>query len=177
MLGQEILFAYSDRFWYVENLAVGGRNEEREVASIPKDSLEKLLFLRREMDRLFRDFFDPHKAEVADNVHTDVSLDVFETPDAIILEAELPGMSRENIELSVLRDVIVIEGQKPKATLPAKIKFHCMERNFGRFRRVIEIPGVGDTRLIKAEYSQGILRVRLPKIKERRGHRQKIPIE
>ncbi len=69
-----------------------------------------------------------------------------------------------------------VEGKKKKAAVNGEAKFHCLERNFGKFRRIIEIPKAGDTRNIKGEYVQGILRVRLPKIEDRRGQKRKVPI-
>jgi HSP20 family protein len=147
------------------------------VASIPEESLEKLLYFRREMDRIFRDFFDPSREEaLTDGGHVEVPLDVFETESEIVVEAELPGLSREDLELSVLSDILIIEGNKPKVATQGGLNYQCMERSFGKFRRIVEIPGAGDTRSIKGEYDRGVLRVRLPKIQERRGHRRKVPI-
>ncbi len=147
------------------------------MASIPEESLEKLLYFRREMDRIFREFFDPSREEaLTEGGNVELPLDVFETEGEIIIEAELPGLSREDLELSVLSDILIIEGKKPKAASQGGVNFQCLERSFGKFRRIVEIPGAGDTRNIKGEYDRGILRVRLPKIKERRGHRRKVPI-
>ncbi len=147
------------------------------MASIPEESLEKLLYFRREMDRIFREFFDPSREEaLSEGGNVEVPLDVFETEDEIIIEAELPGLSRGDLELSVLSDILIIEGNKPKAPFGQGVNYQCMERGFGKFRRIVEIPGAGDTQKIKGEYDRGLLRVRLPKIKERRGHRRRVPI-
>jgi HSP20 family protein len=147
------------------------------VASIPEESLEKLLYFRREMDRIFREFFDPSREEaLSEGGNVDVLLDVFETEGEIIIEMELPGLSPDDLELSVLSDILIIEGNKPKSSAKGGVNYQCMERSFGKFRRIVEIPGAGDTRNIKGEYDRGLLRVRLPKIEERRGHRRKVPI-
>lgn len=148
------------------------------MASIPKESLERLLYLRREVDRIFRDFFDPERSEtLSSGGHLDVPLDMFETEEEFVFELEVPGIRREDIELSAMRDIIIIEGLKRKPTFGPDSRYHCMECNSGRFRRILEIPGAGDTRAIKAEYDRGLLRIRLPKINERRGTRLKVPIE
>ena len=147
------------------------------MASIPEESLEKLLYFRREMNRIFREFFDPSREEaLTEGGNVEVPLDVFETEDEIIIEAELPGLSQDDLELSVLSDILIIEGKKPKTPSPGGVNYQCMERAFGKFRRIVEIPGAGDTGNIKGEYDRGLLRVRLPKIKERRGQRRKVPI-
>lgn len=147
------------------------------MSSISEESLEKLLYFRREMDRIFREFFDPSREEaLTEGGDVEVPLDVFETEREIVIEAELPGLSQEDLELSVLSDILIIEGNKPKASSGRGINYQCMERSFGKFRRIVEIPGTGDTQKIKGEYDRGLLRVCLPKIKERRGHRRKVPI-
>lgn len=146
------------------------------MSAIPEDSLEKLLYFRREMDRIFRDFFDPQRPEaLRDGGHLDVQLDAFETEDEIVIEVELPGVDRENIELSVLRDVLIVEGVKHQ-NKRVEVNYHCMERSFGKFRRIIEIPGAGDTRNIQAKFDQGVLHVHLPRIRDRRGQQRTVPI-
>lgn len=146
------------------------------MASIPEESLEKLLYFRREIDRIFRDFFDPQRPEaLSGGGHVEVALDVFETEGEIIIEVELPGLSREDMELSVLNDIIIIEGIKPKEAVKG-VNYHRIERTFGKFRRIVEIPKAGDTRSITSEYNNGVLSVRLPKISERRGRQRKVPI-
>jgi len=90
--------------------------------------------------------------------------------------AELPDVDRENIDLSVLRDIIIIEGTKNRKLAGGERQHICMERSFGSFRRIIEIPGAGDTSNIKAECARGILRIHLPKIVERRGRCRKVKI-
>ena len=145
---------------------------------IPEESVQRLMVLRQEIDRIFRDFFDPHRPEViSDGGQLDFVMDVFENDEEIVIEAELPGVHKDSIELSVLRDIIIIEGSKGRLAEAIGDKQHlCMERRFGRFRRIVEIPGAGDTRHIKAEFDRGILRINLPKIQDRRGQRRRVEI-
>lgn len=144
---------------------------------IPEESLDRLIVLRREMERIFRDFFDPQRPEVLpDGGQLDLILDLFETEQEIVIEVELPGVAKEDIELSVLRDIVIIEGKKSRQMSRSERQHLCMERYFGSFRRIIEIPGAGDTSHIQAEYERGILRIRLPKIQDRRGQRRKVEI-
>ena len=100
-----------------------------------------------------------------------------ETDEAIVLEAELAGVEREDIELSILGDVIIIEGRRRPVAPPGPVEFLRMERHHGRFRRLLEIPGAGDTARVRASYDNGVLRVLVPRIDERRGRRRRIEIE
>ena len=142
-----------------------------------EESLQRLLVLRKEIDRIFRDFFEPREEGKSAPIASRVVCDVFEREGEFIIEAELPGVSKEDLELSVLRDILIVEGRKPKTEDDENMNYHCMERSFGAFRRIVEIPGTGDTRNMRARFADGLLTVRLPKIPDRRGQRRKVPIE
>jgi len=147
------------------------------MAGIPEESLEKLLHFRREIDRIFTSLFDASSLGAGGGDDFQVDIDVFETDEAIVLEAELAGVEREDIELSILGDVIIIEGRRRPVAPPGPVEFLRMERHHGRFRRLLEIPGAGDTARVKASYDNGVLRVLVPRIDERRGRRRRIEIE
>lgn len=104
-------------------------------------------------------------------------IDIFSTDDCIVIEMELPGVRREDIEISFLRNTITIKGIKCEEYNNAKMKFVCMERSFGRFCKVIELTSPIDTSRPKAVYADGILKITLPKSTDRRGMPKKIPIE
>lgn len=144
---------------------------------IPEESLQRLMVMRREIERIFRDFFDPERPEaIEDGGQIELLLDLYGTQAEIVIEVDLPGTTKEQIELSVLRDIIIIEGRKARKPAGRERRHLCMERTFGSFRRIVEIPGAGDTRNIQAEYDRGVLRIRLPKIQDRRGQRRRVPI-
>jgi HSP20 family protein len=145
---------------------------------IPEESLKRLIGLRMELDRIFRELLQPWKAgEPGAAQAVPVVVDVFEAGGEIIVEADLPGVAREQIELTVLRDILILEGTKPAPAVEPDVRHQCVERVAGRFRRVVELPGAADTRNIHAQLERGVLRIRLPKIEERRGSRRKVPIE
>ncbi|MBI5047396.1 MAG: Hsp20/alpha crystallin family protein, partial [Deltaproteobacteria bacterium] len=76
--------------------------------------------------------------------HTPV-VDMFSTPDSIIIEIELPGVRQDEVDVSILRSTLTIRGLKYECFDEKKINFVCMERSFGRLFRVIDIPYPVDT--------------------------------
>lgn len=105
-------------------------------------------------------------------------IDVFETAENIFIEAELPGVGRDRVKISIVEGELVIEGEKAEDRHEnEKVNYICIERNFGRFRRTIDIPAVADTSRVKAKYSEGILLVTIPKVKEQRHRSRKVEIE
>ena len=105
-------------------------------------------------------------------------IDVFENSDNIFVEAELPGIDRERVKISVAEGELVIEGEKTgDREESGKVNYICIERSFGRFRRTVDIPKAADTTKIRARYEEGILLVTIPKVKEQRKKNRKIEIE
>lgn len=145
------------------------------------DSLAKFLTFQREVNRLFRRIFEEGSSKADAGDGPDARADVAERDDELVVEVEIPGARRDSLALEVSRDLIVVEGEKPTPRPDAaagSLRYHMMERGFGRFRRVIEIPVAVDTGSIRARYAAGLLTIRLPKIAlDRRGERRRVRIE
>lgn len=103
-------------------------------------------------------------------------LDIFETEEGFIVEAEVPGVRMEDLEVSMVTGMLVIAGIKREASR-GRINFLCMERTFGSFRRIVPLLRPVDTGRTTAVYDGGILRVEVPKITEKRGTRKLVPVK
>jgi HSP20 family protein len=105
-------------------------------------------------------------------------LDVFETHDALDLVLDLPGVSPSNIRVLVKGGVVIIAGEKDRPDQSARgpASFHLVERDFGRFARAVRIHVAIDASRASATLSNGELRLRLPKIEERRGQGLLVPV-
>ena len=97
------------------------------------------------------------------------SVDVCEDSESLILRAELPGVPLESLRVTAVSGALVISGERTAAQPPQHAKFHCMERNSGRFRRVIPLGLPINTRDAVATIGNGMLEVRFPKVSNRRG--------
>ena len=111
------------------------------------------------------------------------ALDIYETRDSIRIEIELPGVSASEIELYSIGDTIYLKANKydpepiGSRSGSGRLNFVCMERKFGRFRRKVELPTPGNTQAAEAVYRDGVLRVDVPKVPDRRGKRVNIRIK
>jgi len=104
--------------------------------------------------------------------------DVIETAEAIELVMDLPGVSRESLNIAFVRNTLVVAGDKlPAACEHRDAAFHLAERAFGRFARAIRVSGAFDAGAARATLSAGELRVVLPRIHERRGGEIRIPVQ
>ena len=105
-------------------------------------------------------------------------LDVFETHDALELVLDLPGVPAANIRILVKHGVVIIAGEKDRPDQSARgaASYHLVERDFGRFARAVRVHVAIDAARASATLAHGELRVRLPKIEERRGLGILVPI-
>jgi len=94
------------------------------------------------------------------------TVDVSETKDEIVLTAEVPGMKKEDIKLSVQDNVLTLSGEKKQEKEEKDTNFYRLERNFGSFCRSFTLSTSVQTDKVKASFKDGILKVTLPKSEE-----------
>ncbi len=96
-------------------------------------------------------------------------LNVYESADAYGLEAEIPGVGPEDLELTVEGDLVTISGEKK--TEAGEAGFHRRERARGKFSRSLRLPAALDAEKVEAHYNDGILTARLPKAPQSRARK------
>lgn len=139
------------------------------------DPFRDLRTLQEEVNRLFtgniaRGFDDEGIARGA----WSPSVDIYENKDHIVLEAELPGMKREDFDLSVENNVITLRGERHFEKSDESDNYHRVERAYGSFTRSFTLPNTVTAEGATAEYSNGVLRVTLPKREETKARRIEI---
>src|SRR5262245_34488767 len=98
-------------------------------------------------------------------------VNVWEDGDAFYLEAELPGMKQEQINVAVThRNQVTLSGERQSED-EEKTRWHRRERGFGRFQRVLKLPAPVDAEKVDAKLEHGLLRVTLPKAEEAKPRR------
>ena len=102
------------------------------------------------------------------------SVDIFENKDQIVLEAELPGMSREDFDLAIENNVITLRGERRFEKKDETDNYHRVERSYGSFTRSFTLPQTVSGEGATAEYRNGVLRVALPKREETKARRIEI---
>ena len=131
------------------------------------DIFSDLSTMQQEMNRFFEEFFGERHAELIEGNWLP-AVDVSENDSAIIVRAELPGMTQEDIELNLQDNVLTLQGEKKKMTEEEKENCHRLERCYGSFNRSFTLPVSVDQDNISATFKDGILVVNLPKSEEAR---------
>ena len=96
------------------------------------------------------------------------SVDVSETPEQLILRLEVPGMSREDIRISVENNVLTVRGEKQQEATQENESFYRTERSYGSFERSFSLPTHVNSESVRANMENGVLTIRLPRREEAR---------
>jgi HSP20 family protein len=105
-------------------------------------------------------------------------VDVCETEGAVTVRVELPGISAEQIKVGLTSTKLRIWGTKKKRVSRQRVVSHlCSERSYGNFSRVVHLRWTISIKEVRAELANGVLIVRLPKTKDRRGTEFRVPIK
>lgn len=121
----------------------------------------------------FRDL-EEHLERIWNGMRTDAStagtwaplVDVHETAENFVLEADLPGMNKEDIDVTLDNGTVTVKGSRKQEVEENGKGFHRVERRYGRCERAFRLPKEVDAEKIKAEFEKGVLRVTLPKREE-----------
>jgi len=105
------------------------------------------------------------------------ALNVLEDEDHLYVHAELPGVNPEDIDISVHGDSLTIRGERKRNETESKVNFHRREREFGVFRRVLNLPVKIDPENVSAKAADGLLKVVLPKAAEAKPRKVEIKSE
>jgi HSP20 family protein len=105
-------------------------------------------------------------------------VDIIEKPNAWEIHAELPGVSKDDIELHIQDRVVTISGARSKKIEEKDGKYHRTERSYGSFKRTFTLPENAEVSspLLKANLEDGVLEVSIPKKSQEAGEKTKIPI-
>ncbi|HEX2770615.1 MAG TPA: Hsp20/alpha crystallin family protein, partial [Geobacteraceae bacterium] len=148
-----------------------------DMAVIPKDPLDWLIFFRQQINELFNDLSAIEVKETNGEHEYLPLVDIFETAENFVVEIELPGFANEDISLSICCNMLVVEGIKRQEPRSAGVNFICLERLYGRFCRAVEIPPAVDMSRVAAKYAKGVLAIGFPKVRDKSIIIRNIPIE
>lgn len=94
------------------------------------------------------------------------ALEVYEKDNNFVVKAELPGVKKEDVDVSITGDTLTIKGQKKASKEIRDEDYYRCESQYGSFSRTITLPAAVDTKKIEATYENGVLEIHVPKAKE-----------
>jgi len=131
---------------------------------------ERLYALQRELDRAFGE------TETMQSGSFVPPMDVVETADAVLCHLEVPGMSRDDLDIRAEGNILTVSGEKKLEQRQGEKEggFRSVERRYGRFERSFALPRTVDPSRVKASYEHGVLTIVLPKAEQSKPRRIQI---
>jgi HSP20 family protein len=143
------------------------------VTARDRGMLSDLLSMRAKMERVLshRETESNDDRGVGSSASWRPEVDVLESDDEFIVQAELPGLAREHFTLTIEGRDLIVEGERKSAARPEKAKRLQMERRYGSFRRRIRLPVEVKDDAISATLVNGVLEITIPKKSKPEGRR------
>jgi HSP20 family protein len=131
------------------------------------DPLRDLLNLQERMNRLFEDSLASvrHPSGLLSSTGWTPLADVYETPEAFVVQVDLPGLREDDLEIHVDGDQLVLRGERRPLEKARPESFHRMERSYGAFTRTFQLTSEVDPDRVSAQFRDGLLRLELPKLR------------
>lgn len=146
------------------------------MAIIRWTPFRNVMAFRDEMDRLIDDFYG--KQTPAGEIYEGdwcPNMDLKESDNEIRASIELPGLSKDDIKVSVQGDLLTVSGEKKTEVADSKENVHRIERSYGYFKRVVTLPTEVESDKVKAEFKDGVLKVTMPKVETKKT--REIPVQ
>ncbi len=126
--------------------------------------------LRHRMDKMLGDFFYPSTQGQEDSGvwNWNPAADIYENDDNIVIKAELPGIDKKDITVDVKNRVLTLKGERSSDDETKEDNYYRRERRYGRFERAFTLPVEVDLEKIKADYTDGVLKIEIPKPQEKK---------
>jgi HSP20 family protein len=166
------------------------KEEKKELAKVestkalsPFQEMERRF---QEMERRFEDLFRRPfsllpswmpRLKMPEIEEVSPSMDIFTEGDNVVVKAELPGMKKEDIDVSLTEDTITISGEKKKEEKIEKKDYYSFERSYGSFKRSFSLPSEVQTEKASAKFKNGVLEIRIPKTEEAKKKEKKVTVE
>ncbi len=139
------------------------------------DPFAELRRLEKEIDRLFSEFTSLERFEERPTGFTP-AIDLYETPENLVLKVELPGFKPEDVDISVTEDQVILQGETKEEEEVKGENVYRRERRYGRIYRRIDLPKSIIPDKTEALYKNGVLTLTLPKAKPEKVEGIKIKI-
>jgi HSP20 family protein len=141
------------------------------MALVRWEPMRELTSLQGEMNRLFNSFFEDNGGSTR---RWAPAMDLIDKKDHLVLRADLPGLSEDDVRIEVQDRVLTISGERKSENEQERDGYYRMERAYGSFSRSVTLPDGVDADRIDASFDKGVLEVRIPKPEERRPQRVEI---
>jgi HSP20 family protein len=129
----------------------------------------------RDMERMLGNFFTGSGSLATREPNLD--LDLYEEKDQIVVKAEMPGFTKDDIQISIADNALTIKGEKKKEEEDSGKDYYRSERVYGAFTRILVLPAEINPDKVQATFKNGVLEIRLPKSEDAKKKEIKVKVQ
>ena len=144
---------------------------------LPVNPFGDVSSFQRGMSRLFAEAFGARERDEATLSAWSPAVDVYEDDNSYVIKAELPEVSRDDVKVSLDKNVLTINGERRFENEDKRDNYHRIERSYGQFCRSFSLPPNVNAEAIGAEFKEGVLRLTLPKKEEAKPKQIQVAIK
>lgn len=143
------------------------------------DPWRDLSAIQEKMNQLFEDTFARGRGreEGFASAMWAPAVDIYETDEAVVVKAEVPGVDRDNVAIEVKDGILTLKGERKFEKEVKEENYHRMERSYGTFVRSFSVPASVDPDKITARLRDGVLEVTLPKVEKAKPKQIKVEVK
>lgn len=144
------------------------------MALMKWEPFEGLSTLRREMDKLWEHFFDGGRVQMPEFGALEPAVEVSDTTDTVIVKAQIPGMSKDQIQVNITDNMLTLKGEMKEEEKKEEKNYYRREFRYGAFARSIALPTAVQGEKAEAQLKDGVLQITIPKSEQAKA--KEIPI-
>jgi len=141
------------------------------------DPFRELSRVQEQVNRFLEDSYLRRPGESSSLTAWAPEVDIHETPEALVLEADLPGVDEKDLDIRIENNTLTIRGERKFEKKVSEENYLRVERTYGSFTRSFSLPHTVNTEQIQANYEKGVLTVRLPKREEAKPKQIKVSVK
>ena len=145
------------------------------MAVVKWEPIRDLIAIKERMNRIFEESIARSRGKKDfEGMAWSPPVDIYEHDDCIILMAELPGLTKSDINVEIQKDTLILKGVRKRKKESQNENYLLLERSFGTFTRIFNLPKPVQEDAIQANYKNGILELVLPKAKQKKPRKIRI---
>jgi HSP20 family protein len=152
----------------------------RQPQSSERSPLAEIARWEQQMERRFADLFSGRITRLWDNDDSEVAepaLDLYEDGNEVVVKAEMPGMTKDDIKISFADNVLTIRGEKKQEDEDRGKDYYRSERVYGAFMRRVVLPTEVNAEKARALFKNGVLEIRMPKSESAKKKEIKVDVQ
>jgi HSP20 family protein len=157
------------------------QKNNKSLSVSPWQSLSDWRQWERQIERVFDDLFErrmsPFRGAARSGRGDVPAVDVYEQDKELVAKVELPGLEKDDIDVTLTDQTLTIKAEKKKAEEIKDENYHRLERVHGLLRRSIDLPAGVDVEQVKASFRNGVLEIRMPRSQSEASSVNRIPVE